>query len=146
MGARLTPLQRFSNHMALIFSEDPPSPPPAREALDGEATCCICMVNVPDTGFTQCHTEGFCADCVNRILEDRMPCPLCRAVVSAVPEDEGGYESEQYEGPVTRSRVEPEPRSEQSGWRSREEIDAILQLVNDLAAELGGARTDLSVR
>ena len=131
--------------MASLFSETEAPPPSTREALDGEERCCICMVNVPDTGFAQCHREGFCADCVTRILQEGMPCPLCRAAVSeAIPpeEDEGGYESEQYDVPVSRGREEPlsEPQS-----RSREEIDAIRHRLNDLAFELGGARSDLSV-
>jgi hypothetical protein len=129
--------------MASLFSETEAPPPSTREALDGEERCCICMVNVPDTWFTQCHTKGFCADCVNRILQERMQFPLCRAVVSeAIPpeEDESGYESEQYDVPVSRE----EPRSEPQG-RSREETDAILRRFNDLVAELGEVRSDLSV-
>ncbi len=128
--------------MASLFSEAE-APPSTREALYGEETCCICMVNVPNTGFAQCHAEGFCADCVNRVLQERMPCPLCRAAVSeAIPpeEDEGGYESEQYDVPVGREEPRSEPQS-----RSREEIDATMHRLNDLAVELGGTRFDLSV-
>ena len=131
--------------MASLFSETEALPPnTAPPALNGEDTCCICMVNVPDTGFAQCHTGGFCADCVTRILQEGMPCPLCRAVVSeAIPpeEDEGGYESEQYDVPVSHGREE-EPLSEPQS-RPRDEIDAIMHRLNDLTVDLGGARSDL---
>ncbi len=54
-----------------------------REALEGEDTCYVCMVNYPDARFTPCNNTGICCACAQRITRSTGKCPLCRAAVTS---------------------------------------------------------------
>jgi hypothetical protein len=62
------------------------TPVTAEVAKEGEDTCCVCMVNVPDCKFLECSHPGFiCKVCADRIVNlkgDGKRCPLCRTGVT----------------------------------------------------------------
>ena len=80
------------------------TPVTAEEAKEGEDTCCICMVHVPDCKFTECsHPDFICKVCAHKIVnvrnDDGKICPLCRTAVT-------GYKILQISKPVEEEKAE----------------------------------------
>ncbi len=145
LGAKVMALRAFFAFMANLFSEDEiPSAPGfalidfsrdnhhgwqrsngAREALEGEETCCICFVNFPDSGFSGCHATDFCSACVEEVLQRGLNCPLCRrAVVESQPlelelQELERFQSEQFERGGVPVQVNQPPVEEQPEFSSR---------------------------
>jgi hypothetical protein len=49
-----------------------------------ERTCCICLTNVPDHLLRPCRHLALCGTCAPRFRRSSLPCPVCRARVSAI--------------------------------------------------------------
>lgn len=49
-----------------------------------ERTCCICLTNAPDHLLRPCRHLALCGTCSPRFRRDRLPCPVCRARVTAI--------------------------------------------------------------
>lgn len=49
-----------------------------------ERTCCICLTNAPDHLLRPCRHLALCGTCTPRFRRDRLPCPVCRARVTAI--------------------------------------------------------------
>ena len=160
--ASLMALRAFSTFMGSLFQEgnDTANFPrycteeESRVAQDGEKTCCICFVNVANTGFIQCHTQDFCGTCVNEILRRAMNCPLCRREVMAVAHQPlepelpplllERFESEQFDG-VAQVIVPQSPEPLPPTRNSTHSREITMQRFNAIMEEFRGRiRSDLS--
>ena len=148
-------LRAFSTFMGSLFQEGDDTANFPRcyctkesvVARNGENTCCVCFVNVANTGFSQCHTQDFCGACVDEVLRRAMNCPLCRREVVAHQPLElppllllERFESEQFDGVAQVQTPTPEPPA-RNATHSRE---MIMQRFNAIMEEFGERiRSDL---
>lgn len=76
-----------SGMMAPVVQEDEPVVEEVAAAAGeapSERTCCICLTNAPDNLLRPCRHLALCGTCTPRFRRDRLPCPVCRARVTAI--------------------------------------------------------------
>ncbi len=56
------------------YDQEFPDPP----AKLKEFECPLCLLVMREPNLTSCCGQHFCQSCINRILTDRKPCPLCK--------------------------------------------------------------------